>query len=61
MSTPIISTDESIFRRAPNMTALNKRFKPKHSTKGGKGSEQEKAEQAQDEEAAQRIKKRPRG
>ena len=48
--------DESVFRRAPNMTALNKRFKPKHSTKGGKGSEQEKAEQAQAEEIAKRIR-----
>ena len=34
-------SDESVFRRAPNMTVLGKRFKPK----GGKGSEQEKAEQ----------------
>ena len=48
--------DESVFRRAPNMTALNKRFKPKHSAKGGKGSEQEKAEQAKEEETARRIR-----
>ena len=44
--------DESVFSRAPNMTALSKRFKPK----GGKGSEQEKAEQAKAKETAKRIR-----
>ena len=38
------------------MTELRKRFKPKHSTKGGKGSKQEKAEQAKAEEAARKIR-----
>ena len=31
--------EESIFRNAPNMTALSRRFKPKNPTKGGKGVE----------------------
>jgi len=31
--------DEFVFRRAPNMTALSRRFKPKNPTKGGKGAE----------------------
>ena len=46
--------DESIFRRAPNMTALSRRFKPKNPTKGGKGGEQAKAEQARTEEEAKK-------
>ena len=45
-----VDKDESVFRRAPNMTALGKRFK----TKGG--SEQEKAELAKAEETAKRIR-----
>ena len=38
------------------MTALSRRFKPKHPTKGGKGSEQDKAEQAKAEEVTKRIR-----
>ena len=48
--------DGSIFRNAPNMTALSRRFKPKNPTKGGKGAEQAKAEQARAEEGAKRIR-----
>ena len=46
--------DESIFRRAPNMMALSKIFKPKNPTKGGKGGEQAKSEQARTEEEAKK-------
>ena len=52
--------DESVYRNAPNMAALRKRFKPKNPTKGGKGSEQDKAEQAKAEEAAKRIREEAR-
>ena len=45
-----IDRDESVFRRAANMTALGKRFKPQG------GSEQEKAEQDKAEETAKRIR-----
>ena len=38
------------------MTALSRRFKPKNPTKGGKGAEQAKAEQARVEEVAKRIR-----
>ena len=38
------------------MTALSRRFKPKHPTKGGKWSEQDKAKQAKAEEAAKRTR-----
>ena len=31
--------EESVFRNAPNMTALNRRFKKKITTIGGKGEE----------------------
>ena len=48
--------DESVFRSAPNTTALSRRFKSKNPTKGGKGSEQDKAEQARAEEEAKRIR-----
>src|SRR5882762_6224070 len=48
--------DESVFRSAPNMTALSRRFKRKHPTKGGKGSEQDKAKQAKAEEVTKRIR-----
>ena len=37
--------EESVFRSAPNMTALRRRFKPKITTKGGKGAEQAKVEE----------------
>ena len=37
--------EESVFRSAPNMTALRRRFKPKITTKGGKGAEQARAEE----------------
>ena len=37
--------EESVFRNAPNMTMLMRRFKKKITTKGGKGDEQEKAEE----------------
>ena len=37
--------DESIFRNAPNMTMLMRRFKKKIMTKGGKGDDQAKAEE----------------
>ena len=45
-----IDRDESVFRRAANMTVLSKRLKPQG------GSEQEKAEQARAEETAKRIR-----
>ena len=48
--------DEYVFRSAPNMTALSRIFKPKHPTKGGKGREQDKAEQAKAEEVTKRIR-----
>ena len=38
--------EESVFRNSPNMTALKRRFKPKITTKGGKGAKQAKAEEA---------------
>ena len=38
------------------MTLLSRRFKPKNLTKGGKGSEQDKAEQAKAKEAVKRIR-----
>ena len=38
------------------MMALSRRFKPKNPTKGGKGSEQDKAEQAKAEEVTKRIR-----
>ena len=46
--------EESVFRSARNLTALRRRFKPKITTKGGKGAEQAKAEQARAEEEAKR-------
>ena len=46
--------EESVFRSAPNLTALRRRFKPKNPTKGGKGAEQARAEQARAEEEAKR-------
>ena len=51
--------DESVFRNAPNMTMLMRRFKKKIATKGGKGDEQEKAEEEakNKNEEAQRMEK----
>ena len=46
--------EESVFRSAPNLTALRRRFKPKNPTKGGKGAEQARAEQTRAEEEAKR-------
>ena len=46
--------EESVFRTAPNLTALRRRFKPKNPTKGGKGAKQARAEQARAEEEAKR-------
>ena len=46
--------EESVFRNAPNMTALKRRFMNKITTKGGKGDEQAKAKEEskrRDEEA----------
>ena len=37
--------EESVFRSAPNMTMLMRRFKKKITTKGWKGDDQEKAEE----------------
>ena len=49
--------EESVFRNAPNMTALRRRFKKKITTKGGKGDEQAKAEEEakRRNEEAQRL------
>ena len=51
--------DESVFRNAPNMTKLMRRFKKKITTKGGKGDDQEKAEEEAKKrnEEAQRLEK----
>ena len=51
--------EESIFRNAPNMTALKRRFKKKITTIGGKGDEQAKAEEEakRRNEEAQRLEK----
>ena len=51
--------DESVFRNAPKMTALKRRFKKKITTKGGKGDEQAKAEEEakRRNEEAQRLAK----
>ena len=38
-------SEESVFRNAPNMTALKRRFKKNITTKGGKGDEQAKAKE----------------
>ena len=58
MSIPtIFYREESVFRNAPNMTALKRRFKKKITTKGGKGNEQAKAEEEakRRKEEAQRL------
>ena len=49
--------EESVFRNAPNMTALKRRFMKKITTKGGKGDEQAKAEEEakRRNEEAQRL------
>ena len=51
--------EESVFRNAPNMTMLMRRFKKKITTKGGKGDEQEKNEEEakKQNEEAQRLEK----
>ena len=50
-------SEESVFRNAPNMTALRRRFRKKMTTKGGKGDEQTKAEEEakRRKEEAQRL------
>ena len=51
--------DEYVFRNAPNMTMLMRIFMKKIATKGGKGDEQEKAEEEAKKrnEEAQRLEK----
>ena len=51
--------EEYVFRNAPNMTMLMRRFKKKITTKGGKGDEQAKAEEEakRRDEEAQRLAK----
>ena len=51
--------EESVFRNAANMTALNRIFKKKITTIGGKGDEQEKVQEGikRRNEEAQRLEK----